>query len=46
VRVDLGPVTGTFNGLRTAGLAEIEVIASGDLGRQGGPTPPASRRAP
>jgi hypothetical protein len=32
VRVDLGTVTGTFYGARTAGLAEIEVIASGDAG--------------
>jgi hypothetical protein len=30
VRVDLGPVTGTFYGARAASLAEIEVIASGD----------------
>jgi hypothetical protein len=43
VRVDIGPVTGTFYGVRTAGLAEIEVIASGDLGRQTRSTPPAVR---
>ena len=31
VRVDIGNVTGTFYGARTASLAEIEVIASGDI---------------
>jgi hypothetical protein len=37
VRVDIGTVTGTFDGARTASLAEVEVIASGDVDR-----PPAS----
>jgi hypothetical protein len=41
VRIDIGSVTGTFDGVRTAGLAEIEVIASGDLGRHFGPLQPA-----
>jgi hypothetical protein len=42
VRVEIGPVTGTFAGRRAAGLAEIEVIASGDLGRHATPRGPAA----
>jgi hypothetical protein len=40
VRVEIGNVTGTFYGARTASLAEIEVIASGELGASRPPSPP------
>jgi hypothetical protein len=40
VRVDLSGVTGTFYGARAAGLAEIEVIASGDVSSTAPPPPP------
>jgi hypothetical protein len=39
VRVDIGNVTGTFYGARTASLAEIEVIASGDVDAPPPPEP-------
>jgi hypothetical protein len=39
VRVDLGTVTGTFYGAHAAGLAEIEVIASGDITSTDPPPP-------
>jgi hypothetical protein len=39
VKVDLGAVTGTFYGARAAGLAEIEVIASGDVTSTDPPPP-------
>jgi hypothetical protein len=44
VRVEIGNVTGTFYGARTASLAEIEVIASGDTSSTPPPppTPPAA----
>jgi hypothetical protein len=45
VRVEIGNVTGTFYGARTASLAEIEVIASGDLGATP-PPPPTAPAAP
>ncbi len=45
VRVEIGNVTGTFYGARTASLAEIEVIASGDLGAAP-PPPPTAPAAP
>jgi hypothetical protein len=41
VRVDIGTVTGTFYGARTASLAEIEVIASGDIDAPPPPEPGA-----
>jgi hypothetical protein len=41
VRVDIGNVTGTFYGERTASLAEIEVIATGDIDAPPPPDPTA-----
>jgi hypothetical protein len=40
VRVEIGAVTGTFYGARTASLAEIEVIASGDVSGTAPPPEP------
>ena len=40
VRVDVGATTGTFYGARLASLAEIEVIASGDVTSAAPPPPP------
>jgi hypothetical protein len=40
VRIDIGATTGTFYGARVASLAEIEVIASGDVTSTAPPPPP------
>jgi hypothetical protein len=40
VQIDLNSVTGTFYGAPSAGLAEVEVIASGDVSSTAPPPPP------